>query len=181
MRRILRAWHSLPRRDVLEGRSWYYLWHDNLFRLADSRWPPPMVVGVFAALSPMVTLDQCWRDTKQVLEGGVLHGLRARTNAARAIYDGGDPLVVLKAPKVRDFYLCLIDPAREEHAVVVDRHMHRIYREGLKKKGPKSVTRREYRLAAQLFRRTAYEVGVQPHQLQAAFWVNRRRKTNENS
>lgn len=137
--------------------------------------PFHVVVGVFAALSPGVTVAQNEVVMCEVFETGSTsshpYGDAIRKAVAIAGTAHPHPLDVLRGSKVRAFYYNLRYPERPGH-VTVDRHaLSVVLGDKATVRDYKCLSRRGgYTLIAGVYRGVASELGVMPHELQAMTW-----------
>jgi hypothetical protein len=132
--------------------------------------PLYVVAGVIAALSPRNKFARNIQDTRSVLELGeaatvATFGANKR-KALRIIQEARsqeDVIGILKGNKVVSFFCNIF--YRHDDEVTVDVWMLRLL--GI----TGGITEKKYREAADAVRSAAYELGVQPKQLQAVTWV----------
>jgi hypothetical protein len=165
------------------GLSWYQTAH-NWCRITSKGRPHLMRrnAGIVAALSPMNEWENNKRKAAELisLRGKVTVvkgqpngiGLGANVAKACAIYNGADPLDVLKGDKVRAFYRTIVDPMGDIDPVI-DRHAFDIAvgertddkrRQALSRKGV-------YGEFANVYREAAKVAGIGSAQMQAVTWV----------
>lgn len=161
--------------DDYPGLFWYHVTHGALKRLAtDHGTDLRTTVGVFAALSPGVTVEQNHRLAESLLfSGDASHPYGGDpTDKARAILDGADPTTVLGGPKVRSFYRNLMYPHRHG-PVTIDRHAVAILfgRPLSDSERGRALDRvGAYSYLAGIYRAVAREHDMSPHALQATTW-----------
>lgn len=170
---ILSVYHAaLPE---LPGVTWYEEAHqwavDTAARLG---YTVRQVVGATAAVSP----QQSWETNKLMVEE--LDWSRAYgTNRAKAdlIVGGAEPTEVLCGPKVRAFYDAILTPD-EWHDAVIDRHAIGIWLGRVPTQEERNrYGRHTFKVHVQAdYAHAAWKVGLYPHQLQAATWVEWRNK-----
>ena len=186
----LRLW--LSRSDAIderEGKLAYARYQATMAAYAE-RYDTTLEIAtaVFCALSPNNDYYGNLRSMASVLEGvrtnKFVDDVRVSTYKhcrARAwSYATGrvDFLDTVKGPKIRSFYLNLIDP-NDPEPVTIDGHMHccwinedRTMREALVR------SKRAYNEIADGCRELAREEGLIPNQLQAILWFTRKRVCN---
>lgn len=135
--------------------------------------PLYVVAGVIAALSPRNRFNRNIQDTRSIMERGEAATVSTfgsnKRKALRIIQEARseeDVIAILKGNKVVSFFCNIF--YKQDDEVTVDVWMLRL----LDIKG--SVTEKRYREAADAVRSAAYELGVQPKQLQAVTWVETR-------
>lgn len=131
--------------------------------------------GVIAALSPRLGWGPNVMLAERMLhsQGALSHGALGRSlSQARAIHAGDDPLVVLRGPKTRAFYLAVLT-AGESTDAVIDRHAWDML---VGKRGATPPTNKQYRDAADKMTRAARILGEKVNTVQATTWVSWRAK-----
>lgn len=136
--------------------------------------------GIIAALSPMNQWTNNIRKARQLFaQSGDGTGVGLKNNVAKAIaiYNGADPLDILKGDKVRAFYTSILDPDAD-NMPVIDRHAFDVavgkvtndkIRGTLSRKG-------EYDRFARAYLKAAHTVGISPAQIQAVTWESWRER-----
>lgn len=168
---ILRVYREATPEQIAEGVDWYSRTHtaaraldaDNVQRAA----------GILAALSPQCPWSRNLDLANRVYAEGFASGTLGNScRAADAIFNGADPLDVLRGPKVRAFFATILDPT-DPHAVVIDRHAFAIaIGRTADDKDLKVLARKGgYERFAQAYRDAASVLGVAPSTVQAVTWV----------
>jgi hypothetical protein len=193
-RNILAVYTRASEYDRAEGLEWYAHAHDEALRIADTyHLSLEAACGVIAAISPgkqwglnVIDAEALIRAFQSGARGYKLPALSpyggANIRKAESILLGSDPLEVLPetGPKVRAFYLCILDP-RECREVVIDRHAKGL---AVNRSGVRGATDSEFAVVragseytqlAWHYRVIAERLGLIPHQLQAICWVTWRR------
>lgn len=161
-----------------DGMLWYEDAHNYARTLDSERFH--RAAGVIAALSPRSPWNNNKRKAAQFYDrprtavkgqpNGI--GLSMSVNKAHAIITGTDALDVLTSPKVRAFFLTIVDP-HGNHAPVIDRHAFDIAvgeitnddtRKQLDRKG-------EYDAFALCYIQAGDAAGISPSQMQAITWM----------
>lgn len=157
--------------EWLAGMSWYQDAHEFARSTA-------IAFGVdeeaacwaLALLSPLNNWDQNKADLVELLETGTCGALPLGVERARAVFDGADGGLVAGGRKVRSFGWNILYPGNSLD-VTIDTHMVNVLnlpaRSYVDRKGV-------YDALADAFRFKAWELGVLPHQLQAAVWLYQR-------
>lgn len=180
---ILAVYNAATAEDIREGLAWYLTAHNWCKVMAKGR--SHLIArnaGIVAALSP----TNGWGNNKRkaaelislrariVVEPGKPNGIGLGKNVEKAIaiYNGADPLDVLRGDKVRAFYQTILDPMGDIDPVI-DRHAFDIAvgertdekRRGiLSRKGVYSEFAHAYREAAKI-------AGIGSAQMQAVTWI----------
>ena len=180
---ILAIYGAATADDLRDGLSWYQDAHNWCRTMARGR--SHLVArnaGIVAALSPL----NGWGNNKRkaaeliskrariIIEPGKPNGIGLGKNVEKAIaiYNGADPLDVLRGDKVRAFYSTILDP-QGDVIPVIDRHAFDIAvgertnekrRAALSRKGVYSEFADAYRDAARI-------VGIGSAQMQAITWL----------
>lgn len=180
---ILNVYNLATADDLREGLAWYETAHR--WCVSQSKGRTHLVkrnAGIVAALSPL----NGWGNNKRkaaelismrgriVIEPGKPNGIGLGKNVAKAIaiYNGADPIDVLKGDKVTAFYRTILDP-KGDIDPVIDRHAFDIAvgertdekrRGALSRKGVYSEFANAYREAAKI-------AGIGSAQMQAVTWI----------
>ena len=184
---VLSVYRRSTPADMAEGMAWYIDAHKYARRAGGGRAEHvARNAGIIAALSPMNE----WKNNKRKaaefisLRGRVIAvkgqpngiGLGDNVNKARRIYNGEDPLDVLKGDKVRAFYRTILDPFGDIEPVI-DRHAFDIAvgkrtdnktRSALQRKGV-------YETFADIYREAARQANIGAAEMQATTWVTWKR------
>lgn len=180
-RNVLRLYGRTSRALRREGATWYAREHDALAVLAaDLGLDVRAVCGAAAAISPGMRWDLVGDYVRALHQNSatIVPTYRQEfTRRAVRCLRGEDPAAVLSGPKVRAFYELLATRGAGD-AVVIDGHAFNIARaRRVTLRGPKAnrgaarVTAARYRWAAEAYRRAAGVLGVAPHAVQAATWL----------
>jgi hypothetical protein len=175
---ILAEYDGADRRALSTGWTWY----NDMLRWCEGTamkygTSPQRVVTAFAALSPMITVEQNKRALIEVLETGTTDlNYPANVEKAIAIIDHGI-YEALRGEKVTAFAEAIFEPF-EDGVPVIDRHAVSVYmgkpindqqRKGLERKPVRKRIQNAYRKAA-----TARKVPV--HVMQAVVWESYRER-----
>lgn len=173
---VLAVYNGASASAIREGLSWYLDAHNVSLALASEYGKTvSCVAGIIAALSPMNGWENNKRKAAQLLaQGGIGDGCGLKNNVAKAerIYNGENPLDVLKGDKVTAFYRTILDPTGDIDPVI-DRHAFDIAvgeRTDEKRRGilgRKGV----YHEFANVYRDAAKVAGIGAAQMQAVTWV----------
>lgn len=158
-------WYGNAQRDLLNLLSLY------------PQFTYPTLCAVCSALSPVSK----WGENIKAVEHIILEQLGSNVDYQYVTYganvakardiikrpNGRDLISLFKAPKTRDFFLCLLDPWRTD-CFVVDRHMLTIA--GIKAK--EFPTEKQYAFIVECYTEAASKAGVlmRGAELQAWFW-----------
>lgn len=169
------------------GRAWYPEAHALACELAGHessvlKYAPDAMErasGILAALSPQMPWPRNQVLARLAIARGQASGtFGAAIRQADAILSGTHPLDVLKGPKVRSFYHCILEAGKTED-VCVDRHAVLIARGGRPLPFEHSIrVAQNYRRAQDAYREAATHIGMYPAVLQAITWVQWRREQN---
>lgn len=164
--------------DISEGRVSYFRYNEVIRGLADHYSTPfPIAAAVFAALSPNVGYVGNLRSAATVLKGfsegvPVDHVKVATYNHCRdraySYLEGVDFLKTTKGPKIRSFYLNILNPM-DPAPVTIDGHAVNIWR-GRRINLKAVVGNFRYNDIADDYRAIAKELGLIPNQVQAITW-----------
>lgn len=180
---ILNVYRQSTGEERAAGREWYADANrlaQVLMHTADGRGPMLTLAGaagVIAALSPLTP----WERNKELAIRAVSEGTASGTlgnsvRAANRILAGEDPMDVLKADKVRNFYLSILG---SEDAVCIDRHAWEVYANTVyTNKSRPAINKSRYREAADAYREAARFLrheDVTATALQAITWLTWRR------
>lgn len=155
------------------GMTWYDDAHD-FARILDNN--VHRAAGIIAALSPM----NGWNNNKNkaaqlYAQNGDGSGCGLYNNVAKAvaIYNGADPMDILKGDKVRAFYETILDPTGD-HNPVIDRHAFDIAVGRRTDNRTRGILGRkgEYDKFARAYRRAADAAGIGAAQIQAITWMH---------
>lgn len=185
---VLAVYNNATADHLRSGLSWYLDAHNFCVTMAGNRGQfghatkVRRVAGIVAALSPL----NGWGNNKakaiQLINqrgivsvdenGGNGIGLGRNVAKAQAIYNGADPLDILKGDKVRAFYRTIVDPMGDIDPVI-DRHAFDIAvgeRTDEKRRGALS-RKGVYSEFANVYREAAIIAGIGSAQMQAITWV----------
>ena len=179
-RNVLHLYGRCTKSVRREGATWYAAEHDKLAALAAELGADVRAVcGAAAAISPGMRWD---------MVGDYVRALHAAPDTVVPTYSqeftrravrclrGEYPEDVLGGLKVRAFF-ALLSARGQSDAVVIDGHAFNIARarraplRGAKVPNAARVTAARYRWAAEAYRRAAEILGVAPHVVQAATWL----------
>ena len=156
--------------EQVEGANWYH----GAQRIADEL-GGDRGAGVLAAMSPLMSWPKCVELARRMVRTGIwAGGLPRNCDKARRIWQGAEPLTVLRGHKVRAFYRGIMGDA---DAVVIDRHAFDI----VLGRVTDDATRRRLGLAGQYerfaapYRTVARERGLAACDVQAITWLTWRR------
>lgn len=176
--RIAERYSSAAECHKVYGHTWYAQAHEHAQRLADRYGVTDReAAGVIAALSPQMSWTDNLREADRLLRTGGAKHLSRNVAKARAIVHGADPITVLGGNKVRSFFDNIADPDRS-NAVTVDRHAFDIALGTIGDPIARSRTLERvgvYAFISEAYRVVAADLGLKPHQVQAATWVAHRR------
>jgi len=180
---VLSIYRRSTAADMEEGMAWYRAAHD--WTVAHTHGRPHLAkrnAGIVAALSPMNEWKNNKRKAAELIskrgrivfaeDGSNGIGLGANVAKAIRIYNGEDPLDVLKGDKVRAFYRTILDPYGDIDPVI-DRHAFDIAvgqrtdnktRSALQRKGV-------YDAFANIYREAAKQANIGSAEMQATTWV----------
>lgn len=132
--------------------------------------------GIIAALSPMSSWNNNMNKAAQLYrQGGNGAGCGMYRNVAKAerIYAGEHPLDVLGGDKVRNFYATIVEPDRDDHMPVIDRHAFDIANGRIGTDSERGTLGRKgvYLTYAEAYREAAGVIGIPVQHLQAITWV----------
>ena len=158
---------NISPRSWADGMDWYRKAHQFVIDLSEIVDVPWRRLGyAMAALSPL----NSWRlnkiDLVDLVTTGHCGSLGPCRVKAEKILDGENPGDVLGGNKVRAFGSNIVDPYRSRK-VTLDSHMTKYF--GFPKKYIERVG--VYDTTATAMRQHADNIGVKPHQLQAALWI----------
>lgn len=186
VRNITRVFRAADHISLLDGMDWY----SRANRFAHSLDPnnPNRAAGVIASLSPLTAWPLNVRYATAVYTGEPFSTLGVNMRSAFDIFNGADPAVRLRGPKVRAFYFTIADPWNCE-AVTVDRHAIDIACGHVNDNNGKarSINKTEYTAIAAMYTRAAvilskeYSREILPSQVQAVTWVSWRRTMVRNN
>ena len=184
---IIDVYNQSTAEERVAGREWYA--DANRLAVVLAHTPdhrPGLTVagaaGVIAALSPLTP----WNRNKELAVRAVSDGVASGTlgnsvRAANRILSGDHPLDVLKADKVRNFYLSIMG---SESAVCIDRHAWEVYAGKVyTNKSRPAINKGRYREASAAYRAAAEAIralesfaeDLSPTRLQAITWLTWRR------
>lgn len=186
-RNILRAWSQATDAELANGRLWYADAYAIAASLASNRCiPDRCAAGVIAALSPRVAWTDNIEAARRLLDGITPIGLAFGRNIAKAqailAHPDGDPLDVLRGPKTRAFYVCILQAGRYVYGgpdpVVVDGHAANLAWGRLHKSdtGLDLAKRQRYERIAACYRRAAAQLCERVADVQAVTWLVHRRR-----
>jgi hypothetical protein len=170
---ILRVYRSATDAQLAEGIRWY----DDAHTLAVALDPSNVErsAGVIAALSPLTPWGRnVAMATRAYADGFASGGMPSSLNKADRILNGEAPLdVVGKGPKVRNFYLNILDPSNANGGVTVDRHAFDIAVGRVTDDETRGILGRKgmYDHFADMYREAAKIAGIGSAQMQAVTWV----------
>lgn len=177
---ILRTYAAATHEERVAGKTWYDAARQlalNLIHTPDDHRPGVNIeqaAGVIAALSPLTP----WERNKELAVRAIGDHAASGTlgnsvKAANRILNGEHPTTVLRADKVRNFYLSIMGSA---DAVCVDRHAWEVYAGRVYTNATRpAINRTRYREAADAYRSAATQTDVSATQLQAITWLTHRR------
>lgn len=172
---------SLYRSSSLASRDAGMDWYNNAQAFAsslDSRFHRS--AGVIAALSPRSPWNNNKAKAAQLFaQNGDGAGCGMRTNVSKAIriYGGEDALDVLRGEKERNFFLTIVEPDRDDHVPVIDRHAFDIANGFAGSDATRAILSNKgvYAQYAQAYCEAALTIGIKVQQLQAITWCEWRR------
>lgn len=180
-RRIHRVWAMATDDQIERGLQWYGEAHGIAEEIGDDLGLDARHgAGMLAALSPMVYWEQNVKDARVLAldSDATVSTFNDQKRKALKIKRGDDPESVLKGPKVRAFWKCILEPKHPE-AVVVDRHAGRVAVgwgmsiEEINYWIPKAGMREKITTA---YQQVADELGLLPLEVQAVTWLVYREK-----
>jgi len=156
-----------------DGYDWYNRANRFCRDLAKATSVPWRRLGwAMAALSPLNSWDTNKRDLVDLVTTGHCGSLGPCRAKAQRVLDGEPHQVVLGGNKVLAFGSNIVDPWTSRE-VVLDSHMAKFF--GFTYKFLERVG--VYDTIAIAMRQHADDIGVRPHQLQAALWIQQRGAT----
>lgn len=171
------------------GLNWYNDANEFCTKIAEKySLPLDRVCGVVSALSPGTNWEQNKKDAVNLIEAFL--GLSDRKfkfttygqnviKAQRILEEttrNPETFFNLKTgAKTYNFYFNILNP-QDANYVTIDRHAYRI----ATGKEYKAITPKQYAEIAEHYKRAAKKLGVSPAQLQAALWVDYRKKQSIN-
>lgn len=171
---VMAVFSTASAESLRSGLTWYMDAH-NFCKILDPE-NVARAAGIVAALSPMSGWDNNKNKAAQLYRqngDGTGVGMRNNVSKAVSIYNGAEPLDILKGDKVRSFFETILNPHSVETTPVIDRHAFDIAvgvktddktRGMLSRKGMYSSFANVYREAAQI-------TGIGSAQMQAVTWV----------
>lgn len=184
---IFRVYCQASAEEIAAGLQWYQSAHDEAVRLGliptiscnNHSLGYARAAGIIAAVSPGLRWERNVEVAERIIRGESLDGLGVRwydgVRKARRILAGGIVERILRGPKVRAFYQCILDP-EASLSVCIDGHAYAIWagqRINLDDIPP--FNERFYSRISADYWQCALHVGVKPCQLQAVTWVTWRR------
>lgn len=180
---ILAVYNGATGDNVRWGLMWYPTAHRQAAAMGGGR-PQHLArnAGIVAALSPLNGWTNNLRKAEEVISKrgrisvakGMPNGIGLGNNVAKAIaiYNGADPLDVLKGDKVTAFYRTILDPTGDIDPVI-DRHAFDIaVGEQTNEKRRGALSRKGvYAEFANAYREAAKIAGIGSAQMQAITWV----------
>jgi hypothetical protein len=176
---ILRVYHQSTAGEIAAGLQWYAAAHEEAYRIRVGLQSLEISAAIIAAVSPGLRWERNIEAAERIIRGEELTGLGIRwyegVRKAKRILAGRPPLSVLKGPKVRAFYDCILDP---EHtlSVCIDGHAYSIWAgQRIKLDDIPPFNDRLYSRISGDYWAVARHVGIRPCQLQAITWCTWRR------
>jgi hypothetical protein len=170
-RRATAEYRSATAKQIEEGHAWYPSAHQIARDQATEHLVTIEVsAGILAALSPRLSWGKNVMYAERMLSslGTLDHGALGRSLAhGRAIYNGADPLDVLKGPKTRAFYLAILTGG-ESPDPVIDTHAWSML---TGQRGTNPPTDKQYRDGARCMTNAAQRLGLNVHDVQATTWL----------
>ena len=180
---ILAVYNGATADNIRFGLSWYSVANREAKRMGNgSDRYLARNAGIIAALSPMNGWTNNLRKAQQLVslrgritvEKGMPNGIGLGANVAKAIaiYNGMDPLDVLKGDKVTAFYRTILDPTGDIDPVI-DRHAFDIAVGEQTNEKRRGILSRKgvYSEFAAAYREAAAVAGIGSAQMQAITWV----------
>jgi len=181
---VARAYDSATADERVSGSFWYTNAHDWICRLSDDsfNWETgeittaEQVAGMVAALSPGVRWSTNQTDAERAMQRDRGHRYSTygkQVAKAFEIVDGADPRVVLRGPKERAFFECLLNPANREW-VVLDRHALRVaidWRATIDDVNRWTSRARVVETISRVYTYVARQLQISPCELQAITWL----------
>lgn len=174
---ILRVFHQATADDIHHGLTWYGTARDEAREMHDNL---SLSAGVIAALSPGMRWEFNILAAHALIAGESIDGYAVRWYAnvrkAKRIIKGESPFDVLRGPKVRAFYQCIMNPLDRE-PVCIDSHAYSIWlgHRIVSADVPLLTRHKRYETIADHYREAAHVVSSVPSQMQAITWVTWRR------
>lgn len=180
---VLSVYRRSTADDMAEGMMWYRAAHKWAVDHTHGR--PHLAMrnaGIVAALSPMNEWKNNKRKAEELIskrgrivfgeDGSNGIGLGANVRKAIDIYNGADPLDVLKGDKVRAFYRTILDPFGDIDPVI-DRHAFDIAVGRRTDDRTRSMLQRKgvYETFATIYREAARQADIGAAEMQATTWV----------
>lgn len=167
-----------------EGLTWYGEAHDFALSLDDN---VERSAGIIAALSPLSAWNNNRNKAAQFYaQNGVIRwngtkngiGLSGNVKKAERIWNGEPVLDVLTADKTRNFFLTIVEPDREDHMPVIDRHAFDIANGFAGNDASRGTLGRKavYAEYAEAYVVAAATAGIPVQYLQAITWVEWRNR-----
>lgn len=184
---VLDIWHKANPDEIEAGKDWYDTAHMLSHALAkETGLSDKQAAGLIAVYSPQTAWANNLINAARVMKnhkgiggkgGGVLATDRQR-KAADRILAGEDYEKVLKGKKILAFARLIEDPSHND--AVIDRHAMSVAA-GSRAPGdvtsPKSIS--GYKKWSKAYQDAAAELGLRPHQVQAATWLAQQRMNQE--
>lgn len=130
--------------------------------------------GIIAALSCNkswpVNLSQAW-EFCQTGNAGHIKMVLDKCRQITKTTDREEISCILNGLKIRNFFLNIAEPEKSG-PVTIDRHTWNAAVYGKRVTSQFVCTAKRYRETAEVYRETARELGLMPHELQAVIWTN---------
>lgn len=167
---IIKFYSTIQKPYKPEHLNWYLIEHKWLTECSN-KYEVPLILT--CAICSVLSINKRWSTTKKVLIDYLKHDLRLHTSAAKdkikrieeCTLDDECILNILRGPKIKDFYLCLLYPDND-YSFVVDRHMAIIAGEY------KRPERKRYQRIKDAYIEVSKELGFIPNNFQALLWCN---------
>lgn len=174
-RNILAEYERATTKDISVGWTWYSdmrQWCEVIAKQHGTY--THRVVGMFAVLSPMITVEQCKRATVEVLElGGTDLNYPDNVEKARQVLAGN--YEAIRGQKVQAFEEAITHPWGDSNPVI-DRHAVSVYMgRAINDKQRGGLARKKvHKRISNAYRKAAEVEGVPIHVMQAIVWESYR-------
>jgi hypothetical protein len=172
---IIDVYNRATAEQIEAGMHWYDVAYEEARRISKGR-SIKKAAGILSATSPRREWGQNIRITEKCFKNkGLIGGtggdcMTATANSANRIFNGEDPLVVLKGDKTRAFYQCIVNV--DTAPCCVDRHaidiaLAKVHTEENRPRLGKKL----YAEFAEAYDKAAAEIGIPVAKLQAITWL----------
>lgn len=180
----LKSFYKLAtKQEILNGLNWYRYEHEYLKGIAEgANIEFFKLVGIFAALSPQMSVDRNKKLLLQYLKHGDASHYKVlidKCDKIKGAHNESEVAKILNGTKITSFYWNLLKPENVTR-VTIDRHALASMLQTPSKvnaldDGTYSMTRGQYKAFEKVYTDVAKEFYILPHQLQAIIWETYRR------